>query len=560
MSGLGFDWLNIPGIESETTGTATPPPPVSFGVSPTSSSSSLNLASVAKSSHHPESHLKFDSLFEKLSTSVHHDMNRRVQSADNIDRLRTPEAQSTPELQHSESMNGTNDEIEFKDDPSIPLSLTADQLTSQEAKTYLRWYSDMLTRRESKTVSLEDVFQFMNNFGIIPSLKKLLQRIFSKSARSLNIGQFFALLRLVAHCLQGQPPSRSLIKVQAPVPKPISILSRKRIKESEESGSNDEVDDEMGVDSKEDSKEKLDIDSFTAFMLTGRRPEDESGPKKKKRSGGKQVKFSDQIVTQVETVDDPPTAGSLDWSLPMEQLLGKVSSSQRDENEEEELRDMQDSINHFQNVNIDSVSIHGTPSNIPSAFFDQNGNLSPALDQGNLSPEKTPANSYFDYTQPLATQSTGSLVNPQPTPAVVTQLTGGPISATPPISIQVTGSANGLMPPPPPPRHRATSSPVQFSISSSPVVSSPLAQNGRMMSQTPPPPPPPPPRSRAATVGSRLNPPPPPPRSRKNSSPPVMIPGGADSAYGSGNGENILGDLKALKAEVERIKAMGIQN
>lgn len=75
-------------------------------------------------------------------------------------------------------------------DQSIPLSLTAQDLTLQESKTYMRWYSDILARTSSRTVTINDVYNFLNNFKIPQDAKEKINKIFLKYYRLSILGSF----------------------------------------------------------------------------------------------------------------------------------------------------------------------------------------------------------------------------------------------------------------------------------------------------------------------------------------------------------------------------------
>lgn len=342
MSGPGFDWLNVPSAHSGSRG---PAPPVSFGY--------LNPNRSAPSASDSQTFLLANSLSEHLGRP--HAL------------YRSHSTSSSPVPQAGEN-----------DDLSIPLSLTAQELTLAESKTYMRWYSDILARTNARTVSMADVYQFLHNFRLTAAVKDKINRIFHKILMSINIGEFFALLRLVSHTLSGREPQRRLVKMEAPVPTPPSILSKKR--------QNDDPDDEYpSLAQNEAAQDKIDLDSFTQFMLTGERPGERVQKKLKKQ---KSVKFSDQVVTDIHDINSvgspmlSPLPQPLDYSLPMDQLLtrmaqGGPSSLQPpsinaqehrdlpDAEEREILRDMESQINHFQNLNsVDTASIGGVPSNI----------------------------------------------------------------------------------------------------------------------------------------------------------------------------------------------------
>ncbi|KAH3666220.1 hypothetical protein OGAPHI_004409 [Ogataea philodendri] len=586
----GFDWFSIPGMAPEEKLTAPKPhPSVSFGFSPSSSTSSimtnpsLQMQQQATGPNQPynqqnaHNHHSSDAIskqdpisdmFSKLQVTG---MDRRVHSDDNISLGYKPQtmAELTGDSKKDPiTFSNSTDTLIAQDDNHIPLSLTANDLSRPEAKTYLRWYNDILMRRNGeRTITLDDVFRFLCNFRISDAIKTRMKEIFGKVALSLNIGQFYALLRLLAHALEGKVLKRSLIKVPATIPTPVSIMARKRLKDEIESTDNSETSsiDESSAALINQSPNKLDLDSFTQFILTGERPSE--SPKKKNRSG-KKVKFSDQVIIEPPPLEMNRTGSSdamadspsLDYSLPMDQLLSRMKTpntsnypqqQQSTEEEEEELRDMQDSINHFRNVTIDSVSIHGTPSSVPT------------LQVNGGSPE-----SELPPVVPLAPNLTGS------------------------VSKSMRNQYNM-----PPTRDRGSSSPLPFGTH--PRVSSPLARSEAVSADSatqfleaamtggpsspgspgpdhfrPVPPPPPPSRSRASSV---LRPPaPPPPRSRKNSSPPILdhpalppkpiltesqrqhhisssnLTPGFNPTFDQSS--DLLNSLKSLQAEVDRIK------
>lgn len=260
------------------------------------------------------------------------------------------------------------------DENSIPLSLTAQELTLEESKTYMRWYSDILARTNQRTVSIHDVYQFLSNFRITSEIKEKINRVFFKILTLINIGEFFALLRVVSHTLRGLDPSRILIKIKAPVPVPPLILSKKRQNDDHE----DELKHEDSPQAQPQPSVPLDLDLFTQFMLTGERPEDRAPKKRLKKL--KLVKFSDQIVTDVHDVTPELVNANqpLDYSLPMDQLLSRINNSNSlqvpqnpppvaspDPEEKQILRDMEGQMNHFQNLHsVDTMLIDGVPANI----------------------------------------------------------------------------------------------------------------------------------------------------------------------------------------------------
>lgn len=606
MNGAGFDWLNIAGLTSDSN---LPPPPVSFGVTPTSSTSSVNL--VSQNGQQQEQHEQ-----PKLPS--------KSQSEDNL---------ATQDIY-----------VESDEDLSVPLSLTVSQLTKDEAKTYLRWYNDIVVRRNTKLIRLSDVFNFLKNFNLEAKVCAILERIF-RSCSALNIGEFFALLRLISHAILGQrAPSRKLIKEPAPIPKPKSILSRKRMNDVDNDDDNDTLSRTSTITPQNQGADAstLDLDSFTQFILTGERPGE--APKKKKKSGiSKRVKFSDEVSVEPSAEAAKPV--NLDLTLPMDQLLGRFTKPQpkpeKNINEEEELNEMQDQFDHFKNIkNVDSALIHGTPANIPSIFFDNEmgtNNNSPRVAspdpsnqvrllspnhtgpvQGLLPPNHTGPAGGQSLLQPVSTgggaQFINSLLSPNNTgqPPLQAQtssngylspnFTGVDQAASAPLQPTMTGSLSSAMrqnygdqrvssaspsfgtnknnlsvPVPPQSRQRSASSPIPFDPNSLQIpgqnqqhqrAPSPLASSKS-------PPPPPPPRARASTLSTQSQAPPPPPSRNSQPGPalPPKIPvqSSSPSYYqqpqyqapgapyehnnsSSSSTADILGDLKALQSEVDRLQ------
>ncbi|ODV94730.1 hypothetical protein PACTADRAFT_50595 [Pachysolen tannophilus NRRL Y-2460] len=744
MSQSGFDWLNIPGISDSQnpngTSNSPAPPPVSFGLN--SSSSSINLpksdndgiqilknnGDVGNNINDNNSgvgenisQIDFKNLFSDVRNNgnnggaVELNKSNGLSSSERKEPLDVNQDNKLNQVQISEQELKLKKQKEdeelvknFKDDPSIPLSLTIEQLSATEAKTYLRWYNDIITRRGTRTIKIDDVFNFLNNFKLSDQIKKILKKIFVQCQYSLNIGQFFCLLRLISHSIvDGKIPSRHLIKINSAVPRPVSILSRKRQSEDsdiEDDDTNDEYNDsndninggleKIGIKgariagetlSKNNgsvmmmsSESKLDLDNFAQFMLTGQRPnspasslqfgkEKNHSSSKKKKFTKKKVKFSDQVIVQPEinpALENQVQKEDLDFSLPMEQLLGRVppnrgstfKSNEEVENEEEELKDMQDSINHFRNVKIDSMSVHGVPS---YAYHN--------TDIGNINPNPLPPSSpplyqqqqqqqqqqqSFPFNNSNSNNNNGSSSSNQYIASVLSpDITGSdatttaqPLPAAPALlQPNLTGSVSKSMreskhlspQPPVSRRDRSVSSPLAYedaspqnlqnnyfgnvsstvlngAVSPPPLLSPPLAFPSLHHQHSHPihpvAPPAPPPRARSSTLPQQRPPPPPPPSrsSRKPVSPPNSAPSlppkiaitdqnydingrqlqsppqplqppqqqafGFDDYFQNGhvnsvhstpaiqnsnsNSSDILGNLKALQAEVDRIKTI----
>lgn len=447
---------------------------------------------------------------------------------------------------------------------------------------------------------MNDVYNFLNNFKLSPELKEGLNKLFHKILNSINIGEFFALLRVISHCLNGKTPSRRLIKIDAPIPTPPSILSKKRQNDydDEEEEHSQELE-SSGGDPNE--KEPLDLDSFTQFMLTGQRPDEKPRKRKKKM---KSVKFSDQIVTDIH--DDtfqslspvPSPQNELDLSLPMDQLLSRMNPNQPqnpkskpDEEEQEILKDMGSQLNHFRNLNsVDTASIGGVPASIHLNHGSNNStdqllrpNMTgpaqmsylqqhhqpqePRQPQDTLKPNVTGPYDMMkmfspspDEVPPQQNQQSQQNQQNQEMPKIslqsfTNQMTGNTASNT---------MANSQPTPPPPVpasrRNRSMSSPTPHSEHPPPPPIS-RARSPNMPSSTsngkPPPPPPPPSRRRGAS-GSGLY-------GSSSPQPPTLPPkipneqnqnNGMYSTDSNDSTTNILDDLKQLQAEVDRIRDM----
>lgn len=487
-----------------------------------------------------------------------------------------------------------------EDAQSIPLSLTAKHLTQKEFKTYLRWYSDILVRTNQRTVSIADVYHFLGNFRISADTKDAINRIFSKIMHLINIGEFYALLRVISHALQGQMPSRALIQVLTAVPTPPSILCKKRLKD--DNNSDDDADLHHPHDSK-DNDGPLDIDLFTQFMLTGERPTQT----KKRQKKPKTVKFSDQVKTTYRDLDTPSLANalstSLDYSLPMDQLLSRMNASKTqpkstfavpeenpcpgpvlDPEEKQILRDMESQINHFQNLHsVDTILVGGVPATIhvqhnSKTWLPSNLPLQPPLLKPNMTGPVQMAQmglyngvrlgeSNYKYDPPLSNpQRMAQLFSP--TPEEVPKLSLETFTS------QMTGDQEPTMKSPPATRLSLYSEPnplhlhVQWNERSSGAASPQTeAVTSRERSVSLSPIPPVPSRVSPVTAGRPV---PPPPRARKsshfvaipaqtlsNQPPPLPVKVPNDGFYQSRENNstaNILDDLKALQEEVDKIR------
>lgn len=499
-------------------------------------------------------------VFNKLNIST-----TKSHSDDTIDTIKPGASKgandsSSPlkKIMENPTHSSSTDTIIADNDSSIPLSLALNDMSQKELKTYLRWYENIQERKiTNKTVTLEDVFLFMQNFRIPQQIKERMKMVFTKWSNSLNIGQFFALMRLLAHALLGEPLARSLIKVPAPVPRPISILSRKRKDRSTASSSDTPV-----LAAPEEPKKKLDIDSFTEFILTGERPSLKHTSSSTKSH--KKVKFS-----EVVSFSPPPQSGEpgpqpqpeipmmmhlaqqhvLDFSLPMDQLLDRlkaestgtpeaVSQSQTQsqlqqqplkpqptENEEEVLKDVQ--MDTFKNITQKATQNTADeplkPNLTGSASKSMKEHFLQQFDQTfnfNAGP--------FDSTYPNI--SALSAVPAVSSPSTDQLPIMSPMKETPPVPQSSYNTPQLQMQPPLPDASQAKVQspdrqqtdyfgmvPQNGASGSSPMISSLAAGMG--VNNTFQPPVPPRSRSRAGSSASPppIPPPPPPPRARKSS-------------------------------------------
>lgn len=474
---MSFDWLNIPGLENSEINFGTsqestsPPPNVSFdfGSTPTvnvvkeqdrrsildygrsQSDSSIPTEGSGKGkdvqSQHPN-HYRIP--------QHHHDVQRQIHP-------QTPEQQDHLQQRKRQVQNREGDAYkESSDDLRVPLSLSRSQLTKEEVRTYLRWYNYITARTHGKLVKLADVFKFLSNFNITEELKVRIHAIFRTCKSALNIGQFFAVLRLISKALlEGIIPIRRMILEKAPIPQPRPILSSGDRNEVYE-----EVDEDEEAGNNGNNGQKVDFDSFASLLLTGKSMRKRI---KRKITNGtdrnKRVRFSEQLTfqemptegegelqTQNEDTEDVDEANqaNLDLSLPMDQLLRRIAKSkkknsalvsslpneqQETEEEKQVLEDMKDSLSHFkqiQTVDFASVSANNVPS-ITLNNNDTNGDgFHEQSSQASLQPLK-----------PTSTGSANYLFRQEYNQASMTDLSEQPIME--PLKPTATGSANYLV-------------------------------------------------------------------------------------------------------------------
>ncbi|CEP64829.1 Scd5p LALA0_S14e00232g [Lachancea lanzarotensis] len=322
---MSFDWLNVPGLSSDDTGNIrdaeSPPPPVSFDFGPIAESAAVT------------------------------------------------------------SNNGGSEYQETKEDMAAPLSLSKSQLSREEVRTYLRWYGYITSRKHAKLIRLDDIFRFMSNFLLSQVVKDRVEHIFKSCKNALNIGQFFAVLRLLSRAMyENVVPTRRMILHQTPVPRPKSILA----------AGSEEVYEEIDDSQDAGPELKVDIDSFASLLLTGQKKKRYRRKITNYLKKLKKVRFSDNLVTfqdQAWANDGNParaeegeivdTSKPLDLSLPMDQLLKNLAARKKNsalvseppseqtpdtQEEKEVLEDMKESLNHFQQLQkADTVAQNSFP-------------------------------------------------------------------------------------------------------------------------------------------------------------------------------------------------------
>lgn len=497
-------------------------------------------------------------------------------------------------------------------DESVPLSLTALELTLEESKTYMRWYLDILARTNQRTITMNDVYHFLSNFRLSAAVKQKINRIFVKILRLINIGEFFALLRVVSHTLEGKEPTRLLVRQKAPVPVPVLILQKKRHSDDDDKELLD-LDPAAPADPAADPAQPpppLDLDLFTQFMLTGQRPGDRGDRVPKRPKKGKSVKFSDQVVSDVHKMDETlPDPQLLDYLLPMDQLMLRLNHARAplspDPEEKQILADMAPQINHFRNLHsVDTMLVDGVPANIhlnhglPRPPLPQ---PSPAPLQPNMTGPAQMRTMVHDLLLPLRPNVTGPAdmarfmdppsVSLQSFTAHMTPDTAANTSANAHMdtydTLGLPQPSNAARPPVPAHRTRSLSLPDPVHLVPPPVAPPAPAFGLRSMSLSPVPPPLPP-KSPPGRTG--LSPPPPPVRRRgaslasspaplasidslvapqsntahhtynamPNTTPAALYQGSSvyQNSDASSSTANILDDLKALQEEVDKIRDM----
>lgn len=286
-------------------------------------------------------------------------------------------------------------------------------LSEEELRTYPRWYTDLLLRKgKQNSVEIDDLTSFLENFGLKDEDKQRLVYLFDPPLSTLDPTSFYIFIRLVSHIMQGNDPEPSLMYSQAPIPRPRSILSTKRKSEGSRTssppvgtsqpppGNPFRKNANNNSNPKEESgKKKIDIDSFTTFMLTGSMPENKKEEHNNNNNDGadnevvntrpkKRVSFDpdppqvaeaaarslDELMRQRQAQTSqqqhqqqlvPPQQPNSSYQGPMDPY-GYTDDTNNNNQQEEEEDDVEIDTSAFQNVNIDSVLRHGV-SNVPES-------------------------------------------------------------------------------------------------------------------------------------------------------------------------------------------------
>lgn len=477
---MSFEWLNVPGIntaDNDVTveqGNNLPPPSVSFdiGTSGSNAEQKTDLQPIGNENGPNVPRGSGNHLGDHRPIAQHHHSYLGSDQQKQNDNIQVHHHHKQGQNPHSHT------DMIYKETPEelrVPLSLSRSQLTKEEVRTYLRWYNFITSRTHSKLVKLIEVFKFLANFRLSHDLKTRIEAIFRTCKNALNIGQFFAVLRLISKALiENVIPNRRMILDKAPIPTPRPILT---------SGDRHEVYEE--VDEEPDSNgQKVDFDSFASLLLTGksvqkriRRRIPDSADKNKR------VRFSEHVTFQEppsedgeengshEVSDDEEADGKMDLSLPMDQLLKRMAKrkekntalvssmpneQQETEEEREVLEDMKDSLSHFKQ--IQSVDLASMPTIRVSGNEPEMQPLKPTSTGSANSlfrqhyNNQSSAGAYQEPLQPLKPTATGSAnylmrnhIPPHQEAPSEAPNGPSPVTGLQPLRPTATGSGNYLM-------------------------------------------------------------------------------------------------------------------
>ncbi|CDH13124.1 uncharacterized protein ZBAI_04910 [Zygosaccharomyces bailii ISA1307] len=497
---MSFDWLNIPGLSAGdsapgfSSDASQPPPNVSFDFGATMSSKEDDRATIRRdtsTSMATQKHVINGMNGWNGSRPVHNpnEGQRQMGQAHHYQQYSHKHSQQySQEGQHAHQEHqhhytnqlstrrvqpiqaSQDDYKESPDDLKVPLSLSHSQLTKEEVKNYLRWYNYITARTRVKLVRLGDVFKFLSNFNLPEKLKSRITSIFRTCKNALNIGQFFAVLRLISKSLLEQVmPVRKMILEKAPIPKPQPILCTGAKQETYE-----EVDEEVENNGGQ-GDDKVDFDSFASMLLTGNKPASKKRLRRKvvnSAHSNKKVRFAEKVTFQDPPSDivdsqghgtgtiDEEDAEILDFSLPMDQLLKRMAKKkeknsalvshlpneqQETEEEKEVLEDMKDSLSHFKQIQTPDMA--GVPEQIVAGMIpngvndgDSNGQQPQQLPLQPLKPTSTGSANYLFRSQfPPTVPGAAGVASGAEVPAQQVQVELQPLKPT------ATGSANHLV-------------------------------------------------------------------------------------------------------------------
>ena len=165
------------------------------------------------------------------------------------------------------------------------LSIESLNLSDNELKTYPRWYTDLIIRKQTPSLTINDVFSYMKNFGIKEPERAVILSVFVPNITDAPPQIFYACLRLASHLQQGQQITTGLVFHPAPVPRLLSIISKtlkqdpiliEKPKAQAEASDSNPFRRERSNTAGNSQKPKMDITSFTAFLMTGSVPQDAS--------------------------------------------------------------------------------------------------------------------------------------------------------------------------------------------------------------------------------------------------------------------------------------------
>lgn len=314
------------------------------------------------------------------------------------------------------------------------LSIESLNLSDDELKTYPRWYTDLIIRKQTNVLTINDVLSYMENFGIKQPERAVILSAFVPNIIEAPPQIFYACLRLGSHLQHGQPITASLVFQPASVPRLRSIISKtlkqdpiliEKPKQQSEPSDSNPFRRERSNTAGNSQKPKMDITSFTAFLMTGSVPQDapEDGQPQylpPKSHNSKRVTFDPNPPQVAEAA-----ARSMEELLRQQRSMPKLVPANRQmpmapsypqgnynvggvfnlqplvpqDTGTDPVDDVNIETDTFKNVNIDSV-LHNGVSNLPPPIPQHRGSVF-AEDSHKSSP---PPSNYPIYQQPSQQQ------------------------------------------------------------------------------------------------------------------------------------------------------------